>query len=105
MKNVKSFVVLLGLLLAQAIGQTTQPAAAAENKPVVKEAGTTHGFVEFGVRAVTGDVYGRPDLPFSPSLRYSKMNEYRDIRDGFFIRNARIDMEDLFGANNYLNFQ
>ena len=51
--------------------------------------------VEFGVRAVTGDVYGRPDLQtgqcvgcgslFQPSLRTSKFNEYRDVRDGFFV--------------------
>ncbi len=43
------------------------------------------GVVELGSRWSWGDVYGRPDLPFDPSLKTSKYNEYRDLRDGFFI--------------------
>ena len=38
------------------------------------------GRVEFGYRYFWGDVYGRPDLPFVPDLKTSKLNEYNDIR-------------------------
>ncbi len=49
-----------------------------------------HGMIEAGTRTIWGNVYGRPDLPFEPSLRNSKYNEYRDLRDGFFVRRARL---------------
>lgn len=63
------------------------------------------GRVELGARGFWGDVYGRPDLPFSPSLKTSKYNEYRDLRDGFFIRRAQLNFEDLLGTKNYFHFQ
>ena len=47
--------------------------------------------VEAGSRWSWGDVYGRPDLPFDPSLKTSKYNEYRDLRDGFFIRQVPLE--------------
>ncbi|HUS19615.1 MAG TPA: MtrB/PioB family outer membrane beta-barrel protein [Terriglobales bacterium] len=80
------------------------PTAKAENQPVDTEE-PEKGFVEFGVRHIWGDVYGRPDLPFSPDLRTSKFNEYRDVRSGFFVRRARLHLDDVFGANNYLSLQ
>jgi MtrB/PioB family decaheme-associated outer membrane protein len=80
------------------------PAAQADNKAADGEE-PDKGFVEFGVRHIWGDVYGRPDLPFSPDIRTSKFNEYRDIRNGFFVRRARLHMDDVFGANNYLSLQ
>ena len=46
--------------------------------------GPEQGMIEAGTRAIWGEVYGRPDLPFDPLLRTSKYNEYRDLRDGFF---------------------
>jgi len=81
-------------------GQQNQQGQA---KPDDKEA--DHGFVDFGVRFATGDVYGRPDLPFSPSLKTSKFNEYRDIRDGFYLRRADIHYDNVLGTHNYVSLQ
>ncbi len=77
------------LLLILMIG----PALAAQN------------MVEFGGRSYWGDVYGRPDLSFKPDLATSKMNEYADIRKNFMIRRARIQLDEIFGTPNYLNYQ
>ena len=60
------------------------------------------GSIELGVRNTWGDVYGRPDLPFTPSLKTSKFNEYRDVRDGFFIPRFNLDMQNVLGTRNYL---
>lgn len=80
------------------------PAAKAESQPADTEE-PDKGFVEFGVRHIWGDVYGRPDLPFRPDIKTSKYNEYRDIRNGFFVRRARLHLDDLFGANHYFSLQ
>lgn len=74
------------------------PAADQEPKP-------ERGVVEFGVRGVWGDEYGRPDLPFRPSIFTSKYNEYRDIRNGFFIRRGHLILDQFVGTNNYLDIQ
>lgn len=63
------------------------------------------GMIDVGARGVWGDVYGRPDLPFRPALRTSKFNEYRDIRDGFFIRRFDLFRDDLMGSKYFLNVQ
>ena len=63
------------------------------------------GMIEAGTRSIWGDVYGRPDLPFNPSLRTSKYNEYRDLRDGFFIRRFRLNRDDLLGTKYFLDLQ
>lgn len=106
MKFTAKFVVLLSLLLAASLGiaQDSDKDKKADQKSS-ETLQTTHGWVEFGGRAIFGDVYGRPDLPFEPALKTSKLNEYRDLRNGFFVRNARIDMEDFLGTNNYLSIQ
>src|SRR5438874_2301563 len=70
-----------------------------------KEAKPQTGYVEFGIRHIWGDVYGRPDLPFTPSIFTSKYNEYRDIRNGFFLRRARFNADNFLNTNNYLDFQ
>src|SRR5438552_6263489 len=62
------------------------------------------GMVELGARGIWGDVYGRPDLPFTPPLKTSKYNEYRDLRDGFFIPRARMNWDNL-DSKYYLAFQ
>src|SRR5262249_2323875 len=62
------------------------------------------GIVEFGARGTWGDVYGRPDLPFTPSLRTSKYQEYRDLRDGFFIPRARLNWDNV-GSKYFVDFQ
>src|SRR4030095_8075036 len=66
---------------------------------------TSHGYVDFGVRLDTGDVYGRPDLPFDPALKESKFNEYRDVRDGFSLRRAEVKFYNVLGTRNYVSFQ
>ncbi len=63
------------------------------------------GMVEAGVRTSWGEVYGRPDLPFDPALKTSKYNEYRDLRDGFFVRRFRLNMPDLVGSKYFLDLQ
>jgi hypothetical protein len=77
----------------------TEPAAEVES-PVAER-----NMVEFGIRNFWGDVYGRPDLPFDPNLRTSKLNEYSDIRNNFYLRRARLNFEDLLGTHYYLNYQ
>src|SRR4051812_5319802 len=80
--------------------QATQQPAAETQVPEVER-----GMFEFGGRYFSGDVYGRPDLPFKPSLRTSKLNEYSDIRNNFLIRRARINLDNFLGTKNYLNYQ
>src|ERR1700741_5300713 len=84
------------------------------------------GSVEFGVRYVTGDVYGRPDrqigpspsgnpaatpgclgcgTPFDPLLRTSKYEEYRDLRNGYFIRRFNATFDNVLNSKNYVNLQ
>lgn len=63
------------------------------------------GTVEFGARTSWGDVYGRPDLPFTPSLKTSKYDEYRDLRDGFFVRRFRLNRDDLMGSQYFVDMQ
>ena len=87
---------LLALLVAPvaAVGQE-------QNKDERPE----RGMVELGARTSWGEVYGRPDLPFEPALKTSKYNEYRDLRDGFFIRRFRLRMDDLAGSKYFLDVQ
>jgi hypothetical protein len=63
------------------------------------------GVVELGSRWSWGEVYGRPDLPFDPALKTSKYNEYRDLRDGFFIPRVRLSMDDIAGSKYFLDVQ
>ena len=63
------------------------------------------GSIELGVRQVWGDVYGRPDLSFKPSLLDSKFNEYSDIRNGFFIKNLNASLDNVLGSNNFVSVQ
>src|SRR5215470_19067196 len=64
-----------------------------------------HGYVDFGARFATGDVYGRPDLPFSPVLKTSKFNEYRDVRNGFFLRRSDIRIDNILKTKTYISLQ
>ncbi len=83
---------LLGLVIGGAF-------ASAQDQP------PEHGMVEAGFRNSWGDVYGRPDLPFDPSLKTSKYSEYRDLRDGFFVRRFRLNKDDLMGSKYYFDLQ
>ena len=64
-----------------------------------------HGYVDFGVRVVTGDVYGRPDLPFQPSLSSSQFNEYQDVRDGFYLRRLDVKFDNALHTKDYFRLQ
>ena len=64
-----------------------------------------HGSIDFGVRFATGTVDGRPDLPFEPPLKTSQFNEYRDIRDGFYVRRADLRFDNVLHTKNYVAFQ
>jgi MtrB/PioB family decaheme-associated outer membrane protein len=89
-----TILVLLALLLVPSLlFSQEQPAPPAP---------PSHGSVEFGVRHVSGDVYGRPDLPFSPDVITSKFNEYGDRRSGFFIRKFYLNSDDILGSKNYV---
>ncbi len=64
-----------------------------------------HGTVEAGSQTLWGDVYGRPDLPFTPNLETSKLNEYGDLRDGFFVTRFRLTDDDLYGSKYFMDLQ
>jgi hypothetical protein len=64
-----------------------------------------NGSVEFGVRFATGDVYGRPELPFNPPLKTSEFNEYQDVRDGFYIRTVDVHFDNILHTRDYFAFQ
>jgi hypothetical protein len=70
-----------------------------------QEKETDHGYVDFGVRAVTGDVYGRPDLPFKPALSSSQFNEYQDVRDGFYLRRLDVKFDNVLHTKDYFGLQ
>jgi hypothetical protein len=102
-----------------------KPAAekSAEEKP------SEANVVEFGVRYRWGNVYGRPDLmlgpggpaapgnpplapgclgcgtPSYPLLRTSKYEEYRDLRNGFFVRKLDATFYNVLGSTNYIRLQ
>ena len=108
------------------------PAVLAQDKPAEKPAGdkpSEANVVEFGVRYRWGDVYGRPDLmlgpggpaasgnpsiapgclgcgtAFDPLLSTSKYEEYRDLRNGFFVRKLDATFDNILGSRNYVRAQ
>jgi len=100
----------------------------AENKST-EEKPASSNVIEFGVRYTWGDVYGRPDLvlgpggpastgnpalspgclgcgtAFQPLLSTSKYEEYRDLRNGFFVRKVDTTFDNLWGSKNYVILQ
>jgi len=82
-----------------------------------KEQQADHGFIDFGVRYAWGDVYGRPDLQagpgtclgcgtaFDPLLKTSKFNEYRDVRNGFYLRRVDVNFDNVLNTKNYASLQ
>jgi hypothetical protein len=113
------------LLLSMIVLAQDKPAAekSAEEKP------SEANVVEFGVRYRWGNVYGRPDLmlgpggpaapgnpplapgclgcgtPSYPLLRTSKYEEYRDLRNGFFVRKLDATFYNVLGSTNYIRLQ
>jgi len=112
MKLVKQLatLVLPALLFAPAL-LFSQEQPASEEKPgakvdtAAKEQSPEHGSLDFGVRHVWGDVYGRPDLPFTPSVLTSKFNEYGDRRNGFVVRKLQLGYDNILGTKNYVSLQ
>ena len=76
---------------------------------------TDHGMIDFGLRYAWGDVYGRPDLqtgkclgcglPFDPNLKTSKFNEYRDVRNGAYLRRLDVRFNNVLNSNNFLTLR
>jgi hypothetical protein len=76
---------------------------------------TSQGTIDFGLRYATGDVYGRPDLesgqclgcgtPFGPVLKISKFNEYRDLRNGVYLRRVDLRFDNLLNSSNYFSLK
>jgi hypothetical protein len=109
---------LLALLAPAGLAQNTDAQKKEEKKEATPEATqqpatevatpeeeSERGMIELGGRVYGGHVYGRPDLPFTPALQHSKLNEYSDIRNNFLVRRARVNLYNLLGTDNYLNYQ
>src|SRR4029077_20656563 len=88
--------ILMVVLVPAGVGQEEKKDTKKDAKPdstaEAQAPEAERGMIEFGVRHFWGDVYGRPDLPFTPNLRTSKLNEYSDLRNNFFIRRARVNI-------------
>ena len=97
--------VVLAQSTSQGGGDKGQTQEKTETKADAPDRDLTHGYVDFGVRFATGDVYGRPDLPFDPALKTSKFNEYRDVRNGFFMRRADVRFDNILHGYNYVALQ
>jgi len=93
---------LIGIFLVVCGAAAQEPA---ESTPERLPSESQGGQVEFGFRTFWGNVYGRPDLPFKPDLATSKMNEYSDIRNNFYVRRADITIDDILGTRNYVKYQ
>jgi MtrB/PioB family decaheme-associated outer membrane protein len=104
-------------VLAVLVGPTTLLGQDKSDQEKNKEPQTDHGFIDFGMRYAWGDVYGRPDLQagpgtclgcgtaFDPLLKTSKFNEYRDLRNGFYLRRVDVKFDSVLNSNNYVSLQ
>ncbi len=80
-----------------------------------QETAVDHGSVDLGLRYSWGDVYGRPDLrsgqclgcgtPFDPNLTNSKFGEYRDMRNGLYLRRIDLKFENVLNSKNYFSLK
>ena len=75
------------LALIPALALAIQPAVYAQDGE------PDHGSVEIGVRGLAGN------------RSSSQFDEYRDLAPGLFIRQANLDLENLFQSKYFLNFQ
>ena len=86
-----------------------------DNDKDKQENAVDHGSVDIGVRYSWGDVYGRPDLqtgqclgcgsPFDPNLNNSKFGEYRDMRNGLYLRRIDLKFENVLNSKNYFSLK
>lgn len=107
-----SALAVLAVLLSPAtlLGQDKQDKADKD-----KEQQTDHGYIDFGLRYAWGEVYGRPDLQsgqcvgcgtlFDPLLKTSKFNEYRDVRNGFYVRRVDVRFDNVLNSKNYVSLK
>src|SRR3954447_5494732 len=125
---VKLAVILSLLLLSLPLRAQEKSQEKPEGKSETKsdDSAPDQNVVEFGVRYSWGSVYGRPDLllgpggpsatgspslspgclgcgtAFDPLLRTSKFEEYRDLRNGAFVRKLDATFDNLLGSKNYI---
>lgn len=86
-----------------------------KNEKDKQETAVDHGSIDLGLRYSWGDVYGRPDLqsgqclgcgtPFNPNLKNSKFSEYRDMRNGLYLRRADLRFENVLNSKNYASLK
>jgi MtrB/PioB family decaheme-associated outer membrane protein len=115
MKNSKYFSALAVLALLFPVGLSAQEKDKDNDKNNNKSKEAAHGSVELGVRYSEGDVTGRPDLQtgqclgcgsaFNPALSNSKFSEYRDIRNGFYVRRVDLHYDDVLGSKDYFSLK
>jgi MtrB/PioB family decaheme-associated outer membrane protein len=117
MRKVTRFagITLLAFLFLPAGLSAQEKQDKAKDKVKVEDNAADHGFIDFGVRYAWGDVYGRPDLqsgqclgcgtPFDPVLKISKFNEYRDVRNGFYVRRLDVRYDKVLNSKNYVALQ
>lgn len=96
-------------------GLSAQEKQEKQEQSKTEDKSVDHGFIDLGVRYAWGEVYGRPDLqsgqclgcgtPFDPVLKTSKFNEYRDLRNGFYLRRADLRFENVLNTKNYFSVQ
>lgn len=111
------FATLVLLMAPLAVLAQDQSSAPAKDQPQTKDkdSQTDHVVIDLGVRNSFGSVYGRPDLqtgqclgcglPFNPLLTTSTFGEYRDVRNGFWVRHADARIDHILNSNNYLTFK
>jgi hypothetical protein len=125
------FLVLASMLLPVEIFAQEKPSPdkPPENQTAAESPAERRNVVEFGVRNSWGEVFGRPDLqlgpggpaptgnpslspgclgcgtPFEPLLSTSKYQEYRDLRNGFFIRKIDVLFDSVGSSKNYVSLQ
>ena len=86
-----------------------------KDKDKEKDQDGGHGTIDVGLRYSTGNVDGRQDLqtgqclgcgtPFNPSLLNSKFGEYRDMRNGFYIRRVDVKFDNVLNTKNYFSLK
>ena len=96
---------LLSLCALLALLLVPMAASAQEQTP-------ERGVIEFGIRGVTGDVYGRTQpgtVPFSngfrPDLLNTSLNTYNDYRNSFYIPRVNLHFDNFLGSDSYLKLQ
>ena len=79
--------------LRAAIMIATLPLLLMTCQTVYAQGETTNGRLEFGIRQLYGE------------RNSAKFTEYRDIPQGFFLRNADVELHDLFNKRFFFSFQ